>query len=310
MSPVSTRICVPNLVAVRRSCRKKGGGGYRQTDRQRKLQLYIVDRYIRLKLRVTQKAQTTKPINGRLFKDHALQARYTIEISNRFSALRFANDPSLPDMWEQFREEVTDAAIKCTKSIKYPRKPWVSQESLIMIEECRNARLAGNMPLYRTLSRRRKVALQRDQNKYWNDKAETLENAANNNDHAIMFREFRTLATSATVKNNINIVKDKEGNVISNNCDCLNRWKEHYSELLNKDPVPHNSETSTAAANAPTDLSISEDEVTLDEVRNAVKSLKNDRAAGICNVTAELLKVWRRVHATVATSNNKLCLNK
>ena len=53
---------------------------------------------------------------------------------------------------------------------------------------------------------RRKVALQRDQNKYWNDKAETLENAANNNDYAIMFREFRTLATSTTVKNNINIV--------------------------------------------------------------------------------------------------------
>ena len=245
---------------------------------------------IRLKLRVTQKAQTTKPINGRLFKDHALHARYTIDISTRFSALSFANDPSIPDMWEQFREEVTDAAIECTKSIKYPRKPWVSQESLIMIEECRNARLAGNMPLYRTLSRRRKVALQRDQNKYWNDKAETLENAANNNDHAIMFREFRTLATSTTVKNNINIVKDKEGNVISNNCDCLNRWKEHYSELLNKDPVPHNSETSTAAANATTDLSISEDEVTLDEVRNAVKLLKNDRAAGICNITAEVLK--------------------
>ena len=65
-----------------------------------------------------QKAQITKPINGRLFKDHALQARYGIDISNRFSALTFANDASLPDMWEQFREEVTDAAIKCTKSIK------------------------------------------------------------------------------------------------------------------------------------------------------------------------------------------------
>ena len=40
---LSTRICVPNLVAVRRSCQKKGGV---QTDREtdrRKLQLYIVD---------------------------------------------------------------------------------------------------------------------------------------------------------------------------------------------------------------------------------------------------------------------------
>ena len=87
------------------------------------------------------------------------------------------------------------------------------------------------------------------------------------NDHATMSREFRTLTTSTIVKKPINIVKDKEGNIMSNNCDCLNRWKEHYSELLNKDPVPHNPETSTAAANAPTDLSISEYAVTVNEVR-------------------------------------------
>ena len=31
MIPGSIRTCVPNLVAVRRSCRKNGGGGYRQT---------------------------------------------------------------------------------------------------------------------------------------------------------------------------------------------------------------------------------------------------------------------------------------
>ena len=42
MSPISTRICVPNLVAVQQSCRKKGG--YRQTDKG-KLQLYIVDMF-------------------------------------------------------------------------------------------------------------------------------------------------------------------------------------------------------------------------------------------------------------------------
>ena len=66
-----------------------------------------------------------------------------------------------------------------------------------------------------------------------------------------MFREFRTFATSTTVKNNINIVKDKACNTIGYNCDCLNRWKEHYSELLNKDAVSHNPETSTAGSECP-----------------------------------------------------------
>ncbi len=129
-----------------RNCRSYRGVELGNADHR------LVSADIRLKLRVIQKAQTTKPINGRLFKDHVLEARYIIDISNRFSALTFANDASLPDMWEQFREEVTYAAIKCTKSIKYPRKPWVSQESLIVIEKCRNARLAGNMPLHRTLA--------------------------------------------------------------------------------------------------------------------------------------------------------------
>ena len=45
-SPVSIRICVPNCVAVRRSCRK--GGWYRQTDKGT-LQLYIVDGKVRIK---------------------------------------------------------------------------------------------------------------------------------------------------------------------------------------------------------------------------------------------------------------------
>ncbi len=48
-SPVSIRICMPNLVAVRRSCRKKRGGTDRRPDRQTDkgtLQLYL---YINLR---------------------------------------------------------------------------------------------------------------------------------------------------------------------------------------------------------------------------------------------------------------------
>ena len=53
---------------------------------------------------VMQKPQTAMHISGRPFKDHALQAGYTIDISIRFSGLTFANDLSLPDIWEQFRQ--------------------------------------------------------------------------------------------------------------------------------------------------------------------------------------------------------------
>ena len=46
MGPVSTRTCGPNLVAVRRSCRKKGGGVQtdRQADRQTKISAALYSR--------------------------------------------------------------------------------------------------------------------------------------------------------------------------------------------------------------------------------------------------------------------------
>ena len=60
MSHISTRICVPNLVAIRRSCRKGGGGGYRHTDKG-KLQLYIIDNIIVIRLgSVSNQSRTTR----------------------------------------------------------------------------------------------------------------------------------------------------------------------------------------------------------------------------------------------------------
>ena len=64
---------------------------------------------------------------------------------------------------------------------------------------------------------------------------------------------------------------------------CLHGWNYHIQYSTN------HSEQSTAAANAPTDLSISEDAVTFDEVRNAVKSIEMT-AAGIYKTTADFLK--------------------
>ena len=62
MSPISTRICVPNVVAVRRSCRKKGGTD-RQTDKG-KLQLYIIDSVVTCR-QITINSSASAPVNAK-----------------------------------------------------------------------------------------------------------------------------------------------------------------------------------------------------------------------------------------------------
>ncbi|CAH1233298.1 Hypp676 [Branchiostoma lanceolatum] len=87
------------------------------------------------------------------------------------------------------------------------------------------------------------------------------------------------------------LIKDSSGNIISTEADCIHRWKEHFSQLLNHPPVPEDP-TLAEEANA-TDGSNPDcltAPVTPDEVKAALKKLKNGKAPGICNLTAEMLK--------------------
>ena len=64
MIPRSMRICVPNLVAVRLSCRKKGGVEAHRHTHKRTLQLHIVDRVVGLHLH----SDTTATSNNTLLQ--------------------------------------------------------------------------------------------------------------------------------------------------------------------------------------------------------------------------------------------------
>jgi len=76
----------------------------------------------------------------------------------------------------------------------------------------------------------------------------------------------------------------------SDNSAKLCRWKEYYSDLLNRPPAPSSSELSRAAADALPDPSIDFSPPSEHEVAKALSHLKNGKATGVCNLLAELLK--------------------
>ena len=36
------------------------------------------------------------------------------------------------------------------------------------------------------------------------------------------------------------LIKDRNGNILTTKDDCVERWREHFSSLLNHPPVPEN----------------------------------------------------------------------
>jgi hypothetical protein len=77
-------------------------------------------------------------------------------------------------------------------------------------------------------------------------------------------------------------VKSKEGELLTNEGDILQRWREHFNDLLNPVSAPID-DGPPVTIGAVINLSV-------DEVTAAIKSLKNGKAAGLDEIRPEMLK--------------------
>ena len=92
-------------------------------------------------------------------------------------------------------------------------------------------------------------------------------------------------------------VKDKDGVVLTRTDDQLNRWKEHFQEVLNR-PAPENPPDLTEGPQ----LDIRTGQITMAEIKRSLKSLKHGKAAGCDNIPPEAWKEGGMVSAKVLHS--------
>ena len=83
-------------------------------------------------------------------------------------------------------------------------------------------------------------------------------------------------------------VNDKNGQVISDSNERKMRWAEHFSDVLNRPPPMEALDFAQFEAMDP--LLTRMDPINIEEVRSATMRLKNNKAAGEDNISAELLK--------------------
>ena len=83
-------------------------------------------------------------------------------------------------------------------------------------------------------------------------------------------------------------INKSNGSPCSSDEESLDRWKEHFEAALNHPPAPSCPDLDIPVA-PPIDLE-PEDAPTLEEVKSAIRELKNGRAAGPDHIPPELLK--------------------
>jgi hypothetical protein len=126
---------------------------------------------------------------------------------------------------------------------------------------------------------------------YWDELSEEIENAIINHDPATAYAIIRRLKGG---KQNIenSSVQDKNGKLLNNSRDKLDRWKEYFSELLNVNSAvdPQCIECISIPVISTTEQDRQNKPPTLEEVSQALKQMKNRKAPGNDDISADLIK--------------------
>ncbi|CAF1529412.1 unnamed protein product, partial [Didymodactylos carnosus] len=192
----------------------------------------------------------------------------------------------------EFLKENAEKHFKLDKNFNKKRKEWLTDEILQLVDkkalafvDWQNSRGTPAETTYKNKYRRlRKVVKTKTdqrQTEYWDEVCEEIEGTIKLNDPATAFAIIRRLRGGNKRVENMPI-KDKNGALLVNSTDRLQRWREYFDELLN---VPSAVDQVLIDSIPESQLTRSEEKrqsavPTIQEVETALKQMKSRKAPG------------------------------
>ena len=263
---------------------------------------HLVTADIKLKLKRTGPTPKGSPrFDVCMLKDSAIKKKFTIQLRNRYQALSSTardDDADVLDInkhWTNIVEAYTETSKKVIGHRKKQHKEWISNESWRIIEERRSLKSRINntkssrikqelQDQYRNTNKQVKRLIRRDKRAYLEELASAAEEAASHNQQGTVYKITNLICGRKS--RNTKHIKNKEGQLLTTEKEQEDRWTEHFSEILNRDPPLNPIETQEDVE----DLDININPPTKAEIIQAIKSLKNGKSPGADNLNAELFK--------------------
>ena len=260
--------------------------------------LVVANLKLKLKKNWTSGQTAIQRFNTAFLRDTDKLNEFKIALNNRFQALQDLlkeEETTMEDNWKGIKEALTSTCQEVLGLKKHHHKEWISIETLDKIKERKNKKTAINnsrtraekvqaQAEYIEANKQVKRSIRADRKKYVEELATTAEKAAREGNMKQLYDTTKKL--SGKYSKPERPVKDKEGKPITEIQQQRNRWVEYFEELLNR-PAPMNPPDIEAAH---TDLPIDVNPPTTEEIRMAVRQIKNGKAAGPDNIPAEALK--------------------
>ena len=259
---------------------------------------HLVTAKVKLKLkRIPVGSSGREKFNVNSLKDRQTHTSYTLVLKNKFQVLQelISEDTDVHSLWQQTRDAIKTTCNEVLGPRKRHHKDWISVDTLGKIQLRKQKKAAVNVSrtraskaaaqaVYTEAHKEVRRGVKKDKREYFEHLAEEAEQAAHSGNMKELYNTTRKLAGKFSRPERP--IRDKQGQTIADSEQQLERWAEHFEELLNR-PAPSNPPT---IAEAERDLDINCDKPTKEEIVRAIKRMKNGKAAGPDGIPAEALK--------------------
>ena len=242
---------------------------------------------------------TSPPLDYSSLRDLTVAQQFQLKLENRFSALE-VEEVNVEDAWTNISETITSSLKDVCPKRKRRKKPWISNNTLALVEERRQAVVENNKPRRNKLNKQISKALIADETAWFNHKASIMEEAAINGNSRVLYDTLRSLTGQrSTVSEDI---KDINGSFIVGKAAKLERWANYFEDLLNRpDPVQLDNDLFTDD-NLDEEISlIAVHPPSKNEIDVAIKKLKSNKSPGVDTIPPEAFKfggnvLRKRIH--------------
>lgn len=236
--------------------------------------------------------------------------RYQTAIASRVQGRGEEEEESVESIWATIKGDILAAAEEVVGFCETRRSSdWFDNECEVALKEREDARKKFLQTETRTAlaafaeqrKKSRKIVKAKKREKEQR-RLQALEEQFQRSESRRFFREVNALRKGFQPR--LSICKDRNGDVLCAKEAIINRWEEYFDGLLNE------ASREEEALGIATELELLTERPyveppTYEETRDAILSLKNNKAPGSDTICAEMLKqggedLWRRMHKLVA----------
>lgn len=243
--------------------------------------------------------------NVNKLKENDTRLQYEAEMTRIADQHAPVDNVAVNSLWDDIvrtLEEVAGRTIGTVERVR--REKWFDEECEISVRD-------KNMARQRLLQRHTRMNLQdytdkrkaqhklcrKKKREYEKKEVQKVVEMAENKDIRNMYKSVNQLRQE--YKPQTTYCRDKQGNILCNISEVLQRWVEHFDELLNVEHDDDSHEEMPIHTAQPLIVS-----PTYEETMSAINKLKNNKAPGTDNLTAEMFKcggpsLWKLLHSLI-----------